>query len=107
MKIKLTIALFLFGTITLLAQTKVSGYVYDEYNQSVAFANVLFKGSSQGTITDENGRFYLESNQTWNTLVISFVGYKTLEIELAKKVNYDLKLRSEEHTSELQSRENL
>lgn len=101
MKIKLTIALFLFGTITLLAQTKVSGYVYDEYNQSVAFANVLFKGSSQGTITDENGRFYLESNQTWNTLVISFVGYKTLEIELAKKVNYDLKLILTEEASQL------
>lgn len=101
MKIKLTIALFLFGTITLLAQTKVSGYVYDEYNQSVAFANVLFKGSSQGTITDENGRFYLESNQTWNTLIISFVGYKTLEIELAKKVNYDLKLILTEEASQL------
>lgn len=101
MKIKLTIALFLFGTITLLAQTKVSGYVYDEYNQSVAFANVLFKGSSQGTITDENGRFYLESNQTWSTLIISFVGYKTLEIELAKKVNYDLKLILTEEASQL------
>src|SRR5690606_13743668 len=102
MKIKFTIVLFLFGTITLLAQTKVSGYVYDEYNQSVPFANILFKGSSQGTISDENGKFYLESNQSWNTLVVSFVGYKTLQFDLVKRVNYDLKLILNEETSQLE-----
>ncbi|WP_100610881.1 DUF5686 and carboxypeptidase-like regulatory domain-containing protein [Confluentibacter lentus] len=101
MKIKLTIALFLFGILNLLAQTKVSGYVFDEYNQSVPFANVLFKGSSQGTITDENGKFYLESNQTWNTLIVSFIGYQTLEITLDKKVNYDLKFTLKEEASQL------
>jgi len=101
MKIKFTIVLILFGTITLLAQTKVSGYVYDEYNQSVPFANILFKGSSQGTISDENGKFYLESNQSWNTLVVSFVGYKTLQFDLVKRVNYDLKLILNEETSQL------
>ena len=50
------------------AQTKVSGYVFDEDNQPVAFANVIFKGSTEGTITDENGNFYLESNETWDTI---------------------------------------
>ncbi len=102
MKLRLAIALFLFGTISLLAQTKVSGYVFDENNQSVPFANVLFKGSTQGTITDENGKFYLESEQTWNTLVVSFIGYQTLEIPLEKKVNYDLKFTLAEEASQLQ-----
>lgn len=101
MKIKFTIALFLFGTITLLAQTKVSGYVYDENNQSIPFANIIFKGSSQGTITDENGKFYLESNQSWNTLLVSFMGYQTLEFDLTKKINYDLKLILVEAASQL------
>src|SRR5690606_13928570 len=50
---------------------------------------------------DENGKFYLESNQTWNTLVISFVGYQTLEFDLAKKVNYDLKFILIEEASQL------
>ncbi len=102
MKLRLTSALFLFGTISLLAQTKVSGYVFDENNQSVPFANVLFKGSTQGTITDENGKFYLESEQTWNTLVVSFIGYQTLEIPLEKKVNYDLKFTLAEEASQLE-----
>lgn len=69
-----------------MAQTKVSGYVFDEENQPVAFASVIFKGSTEGTITDENGKFYLESSETWKTLGISFMGYRTIEITLDKKV---------------------
>jgi hypothetical protein len=55
----------------------VSGYVYDESNEPVAYANVLFKGSTEGTTTDENGRFYLESDERWDTLIVSFIGYET------------------------------
>src|SRR5690606_23572018 len=101
MKIKLTIALLFIGVSSLLSQTKVSGYVFDEYNQSVAFANVFFKGSTIGTISDENGKFYLESDKTWDTLQVSFIGYKTLQIPLANKINYDLKLVLKEEASQL------
>ena len=82
-------------------QTKVSGYVFDEYNEPVSFANVIFKGSTQGTITDENGKFYLESDETWSDLVVSFIGYETLYIPLEKKVNYDLKFILKEEASQL------
>ena len=41
------------------AQTKVSGTVYDQDNQPVAFANVLFKNSSEGVISDFDGNFVL------------------------------------------------
>ncbi len=72
-------------------QTKVSGYIFDEFDVPVAFANVLFKGSTEGTISNEDGRFYLESDDTWDALIISFLGYERQEIKLEKKVNYDLK----------------
>ncbi|WP_308990771.1 DUF5686 family protein [Mariniflexile litorale] len=98
---KLILTFFFFGIISLHAQTKVSGYVFDEYNQPVSFANVLFKGSTQGTITDENGKFYLESTDTWNTLIVSFLGYETLDIPLTKKVNYELKFILKESAAEL------
>lgn len=86
---------------TAFSQTKVSGYVFDENNVSVAYANVLFKGSTEGTITNEEGRFYLESDNTYDTLIISFLGYETLEIPLTKKVNYDLKFILKEDTGQL------
>lgn len=103
MKIKLLFALFLLSTLSVIAQTKVSGYVFDEYNEPVSFANVLFKESTEGTITNENGKFYLESDETWNALIVSFLGYQTLNIPLEKKVNYDLKFTLIEEVAQLNS----
>ena len=86
MKINLLIILFFLGIVSAFAQTKVSGYVYDEYKEPVSFANVIFKGSSEGTITNENGKFYLESDETWSTVLVSFIGFETIEIPLEKKI---------------------
>ena len=91
---------FLLQTIVV-AQTRVSGNVLDVKNQSVAYANVLFKNSTEGTITDENGRFYLESRNTHDTVVISFLGYETKFIPLKSKVSFDLKIILEEEASAL------
>tara|TARA_R110002050_G_scaffold184989_3_gene318799 strand:- start:33832 stop:36336 length:2505 start_codon:yes stop_codon:yes gene_type:complete len=101
MKIKLLFAFFILSSLALVAQTKVSGYVFDEYNEPVSFANIIFKGSTLGTITDENGKFYLESDETWNTLSVSFIGYETLNIPLTKKVNYELKFTLKEEAGQL------
>ena len=83
------------------SQTKISGHVFDENNDPVSFANVIFKGSTEGTTTDENGRFYLESDETWKTVIVSFIGYKTLEIQLEKKVNYNLEFVLQEAAEQL------
>ncbi|SDB57029.1 CarboxypepD_reg-like domain-containing protein [Flavobacteriaceae bacterium MAR_2010_188] len=83
------------------SQTKVSGEVFDEKNDPIAFCNVLFKGTSTGTITNENGVFYLESAETQDTLVISFLGYQRLEFPLIQKVSYNLKFNLKEESEEL------
>ncbi|MEL0651376.1 DUF5686 family protein [Algibacter sp. TI.3.09] len=101
MKTKLVLLFFFFGLLSIVAQTKVSGYIFDEYKEPVSFANVLFKGSTQGTITDENGKFYLESDETWSNLIVSFIGYETLDVPLTKKVNYDLSFTLKEEASAL------
>ncbi len=101
MKKKLLVLLFFFGISFAYAQTKVSGYVYDEFNEPVAFANILFKGSTEGTISNEDGRFYLESENTWDILIVSFLGYERQEIKLEQKVNYDLKFILKEEAGAL------
>ena len=78
--------------ILLFSQTKAGGIVVDEEGEPVAFANVVFKGSTQGTITNEDGLFYLESDETFEALLISFIGYQKEELTLNKAVNYDLKV---------------
>lgn len=74
------------------AQTKVGGVIYDENNQPMSYANVYFKGSTEGIVSDENGRFYLQSDKTYKILVASFVGYKAAEITLTKSVELNLKI---------------
>ena len=101
MRYRLIVFLFLLGVFSGLAQTKVSGHVVDENNEPISFANVIFKNSSEGTITNENGRFYLESDQNWETLIVSFIGYKTLELPLDKKVMFDLKITLSDEAAQL------
>ncbi|MEK6509496.1 DUF5686 and carboxypeptidase-like regulatory domain-containing protein [Myroides sp. C4067] len=84
--------LFLLVSAFSWGQTKVSGKIIDENNLEVPFASVYFKNSTDGVIANESGKFYLESTKTYNTLVVSFVGYKTLEIPLEGKTNLDLKV---------------
>jgi len=101
MNLKLLALFFFFDILSSFSQTKVSGYVFDESNKPVAYANIIFKGTTEGTITNEEGRFYLESTNTQQTLLVSFLGYETLEIPLEKKVNYDLKFILKEEASAL------
>ena len=51
------LSIVLFLSIHISAQTRVSGTVYDQNNQPIAFANVLFKNSSEGVISDFDGNF--------------------------------------------------
>ena len=83
--------LFLIITTVAFSQVKVSGTVIDESNEPVPFANVTFKGSTVGTVSDENGKFYLESDKTYTQLLISFLGFETKTIPL-KARNFNIKI---------------
>ena len=98
---KIIFPLFFLIAVCAIAQTKVSGIVVDETGSPVAFANILFKNSIEGTITNDDGRFYMESDKTYNTLKVSFIGYETQEIELKAKVNYDMKIVMAESSEKL------
>ena len=74
------------------AQTKVSGIVVDNTNEPVPFANIVFKGSNTGVVSNEDGRFYIESPETYTALLVAFVGFPTQEFELTKQVSYDFKV---------------
>ncbi len=93
MKAKIFSALFLFFSIYANAQTKVSGIVVDDKNQPVPYANIMFKGTNQGVVSNEDGRFYLESKLTFKVIVVSFSGFQTKEVTLPKAVNYDFKIK--------------
>ena len=96
----LFLSLLLLGS-SLFSQTKISGIIKDTSGHPVAFANVIFKNSQEGTISDENGRFYLESPKVYTTVLFSFIGYTTKEIELTQKITYKIEVILEESSSAL------
>ena len=55
------------------SQTKVSGVVYDDTNQTLPFANIYFKGNKTGVESDENGKFKIESKSSSGESVICFI----------------------------------
>ena len=78
----LFVALMLVST-TVLGQTKISGTVVDESNQSLPGASVLEKGTMNGTETDFDGKFSLNTTSNSGVLVVSFIGYKTVEMSFS------------------------
>src|SRR5690606_17855970 len=89
-------ACLLLLTGTLSAQTKVSGSVVDASNLPIPFANVQFKGTTIGVVTNEDGRFYIESQDEYRTLTVTFPGYSDRDVTLVKAVTYDLKITLKE-----------
>ncbi|WP_395065906.1 DUF5686 family protein [Flavobacterium sp.] len=91
----LPLLLLVFAQATF-SQTKVSGVVVDKKNQPISYANIVFKGSNEGTVSDENGKFYIESAKNYSAIVVAFMGYTTKDFELDKSVTYNLKLQLNE-----------
>lgn len=77
---------------SLSAQTKVSGIVLDNTNQPIPYANIVFKGSQVGVVSNEDGRFYIESPNNYTAIIVSFVGFPDKEVKLPKLVNYEFKV---------------
>ncbi len=95
------LSFFIVISASVYSQTKVSGVITDATGYPVSFANVIFKDSQEGTISDENGRFYLESDKTYKTVIFSFIGYTTKEVELASRSTYSMEVLMEESADAL------
>ena len=89
---RLLTVFFLFFLALASGQTKVSGIVVDSKNLPIPFASVIFKGTTEGTVTNEDGRFYIESPKQYDAIIVSFPGYQDREMSLPKSVNYDFKI---------------
>ena len=82
------------------AQSKtVSGTVLDKTGESVIGASVVVKGTTNGTITDFDGKFTLQNVPDNGTIQVSFVGYKTVDIQV--KGQSTVKIILEEDTETL------
>lgn len=94
---RISIPLFLILVITtnmIYAQNtiNISGRVSSSIGEPMIGASIMVKGTTNGTITDLDGNFRIETSPT-ATLIISYVGYVTQEVQIAgrKSINIILK----------------
>lgn len=91
----LPIIILLLAGMNAWAQTKqVSGVVTDGTGETVIGASVLEKGTTNGTITDLDGKFILTVNDN-AVLQISYVGYTTQEVPVKGKTSFNITLKED------------
>lgn len=78
---------------------KVTGTVVDQTGQPIIGANILEKGTTNGTITDFDGKFTLDVKPGF-TLHVSFIGYKEMEVTVGSAQNYKITLQEDTETLE-------
>ena len=79
----LSMMLFVLFSVTVaMAQVLVRGTVVDQTGESVIGASIQVKGTTQGTITDIDGKFSLGVPNKKSIIVISFIGYATKELQV-------------------------
>ena len=72
----------------------VKGTIVDATGMPVIGANVMVKGTTNGTITDMDGNFSLEA-PVGATLVVSYVGYSNQEIKVGNQKNLSIALKED------------
>ena len=94
-KVLILSAFLMMCTFAFAQQGTVTGKVIDDLGEPVIGANVIVKGTTTGIITDVDGNFSLNVNDIKkNILVISFVGYNTVEEPLRGRTKVGIKLES-------------
>ena len=77
-------------SVGLYAQQQVSGVVVDEKGEPIIGAAIMAKGTTQGTISDYDGQFEMSVPESVKTLVVSYLGMKTTEVNAGKNLKITL-----------------
>ena len=82
----------LMTSLSVTAQTRVTGVVLDEQDEPIIGASVLVKGTTNGIATDIDGQFTLSNVASDATLSVSYVGYNTEEVKVGGRTQLQIKL---------------
>ena len=74
---------------------QISGTITDAEGQPIIGAAIVVKGTTFGTITNIDGNYQLSLPEGENTILVSFVGMKTQEIEVGNQTVIDLVLEED------------
>jgi TonB-linked SusC/RagA family outer membrane protein len=100
-KFQLTFILLLLGVLVGYTQSNISGTVTGTTGEPLIGASVVLKGTSNGAITDLDGKYALKIPSQSGTLVVSFVGYESKEVAIGSESVIDVALAEGSALSEV------
>ncbi|MDD6837898.1 MAG: TonB-dependent receptor, partial [bacterium] len=91
----LSMLLSLCMTAAFAQQGAIKGKILDENGEPIIGANVVEKGTTNGTITDLDGNYTLTVNNLKNAVLqVSYIGYNTVETPVKGQKTLDVKMAS-------------
>ncbi|NLU37499.1 MAG: TonB-dependent receptor [Bacteroidales bacterium] len=93
--VSLIIPLLCFSILSFGQSLLVKGTVKDNTGAPIPGATVVLKGTTQGTITDQDGVYTLKDVSSNGVLVFSFVGMTTKDVSIAGQTSINVTLTSE------------
>jgi TonB-linked SusC/RagA family outer membrane protein len=78
--------------------TRVSGRITDESGSPMPGVNVVVKGTTTGTASDGNGAYTVNLDASTQTLIFSFIGHATQEIEVNGRTSIDVVMAADTRT---------
>lgn len=100
LKLKLFFVFIFLSLLSFAQQNVVTGIIYDSANIPLVGANILVKGTDIGVLTDFDGKFSIEITDDNSTLVISYLGFETKEVDVKNTSTIEIVL--EENASNLE-----
>ncbi|MBN7811111.1 TonB-dependent receptor [Algoriphagus sp. H41] len=82
-------------SIELVPQETVTGTIVDETGMSLPGVSIIEKGTSNGTVTDVDGKFTLNVASSESVLVFSFIGMQTIEMPVGERRVFDLTMMTD------------
>jgi TonB-linked SusC/RagA family outer membrane protein len=76
-------------------QETVTGTVVDDTNMPLPGVSILEKGTTNGTVTDADGKFRLNVNSSESVLVFSFIGMQSIEVKVGEQRVINLTMQSD------------
>ncbi|MDC6470627.1 TonB-dependent receptor [Flavobacteriales bacterium] len=90
----ITLSFLIFFSISFFSQNLIiTGKVVDENKETMPGVNIKVEGKEGGATTDLDGRYSITVDNQLNTLIYSFIGYKSQAVTVNDKIKIDIQLK--------------
>lgn len=101
MKTTIFFLILIFTSLQTVAQTTISGTVFNTKNKPIEGANIYLEGTYDGATSNENGKFSFSTSETGTqTLVVSYLAFETFKMvgDISFMKNVIIKLKEDLNT---------